>query len=113
MTTSCNTVISQISVLVDMEAMAAGTEAAQFEVEDSRVGGRSLAYRDSSARECSDHDHLLSLHYLISPHCSVEGADCRLRIKSYKCYNLTLSYSHILVFFYRPRRSQTVLLGSQ
>ena len=60
------TVISQISLLVDMEAMAAGTEAAQFEVEDSRVGGSSLGYRDSSARDGSDHDHLLSLQCLTS-----------------------------------------------
>ena len=111
MATSRHTVISQISVLVDMEAMAAGAEAAQFEVEDSRVGGRSLAYRDSSARECSDHDHLLSLHYLISPHCSVERADCRLRIKSYKC--VIIRHSHILIFSYPPRRSQTVLPGSR
>ena len=61
MTTSCNTIISQISLLVDMEAMAAWTEAAQFEVEDSRVGGSSLADSDSAARECwcSDHPHLL------------------------------------------------------
>ena len=33
-----------------MEAMAAWTEAAQVDAEDSRVGGSSLAYRYSSAR---------------------------------------------------------------
>ena len=51
MTTSRHTIVSQISLLVDMEAMAPWTEAAQFEVEDSRVGGSSLGYRDSSARD--------------------------------------------------------------
>ena len=66
MSTSRHTVISQIPLLVDVEAMAAWTEAAQLEVEDSRVGGSSLGDRDSSAREGSDHDHLLSLHYLTS-----------------------------------------------
>ena len=68
MTTSCNTIISQISVLVDMEAMAAWTEAAQVEVEDCRLGGSSLAYRDCSAGKCSDEDNLLSLLSHFSPH---------------------------------------------
>ena len=78
MTTGCNTIISQISVLVDMEAMAAWTEAAQFKVEDSRVGGSSLAYRDSAARSVGVLI-IFSILYITtktSPHCSVERADC-------------------------------------
>ena len=50
-TPSCHTVITQISILMDMEPVAAWTEAAQVEAEDSRVGGSSLGYGDSSARE--------------------------------------------------------------
>ena len=52
-----------------MEAMAAWTEAAQVEVEDCRLGGSSLAYRDCSAGKCSDEDNLLSL--LFTPHLTV------------------------------------------
>ena len=66
-TPSCHTVIPQISILMDMEPVAAWTEAAQVEVEEGGVGGSSLAYPHCSAMDISDEENLLSL----PPHLTV------------------------------------------
>ena len=67
MTPSCHTVIPQISLLVDVEAVAAWAEAAQVEVEDGGLGRSPLAYPHCSAMDVFDEENLLSL----PPHLTV------------------------------------------